>query len=113
MELLIFAAQGAESVPDGIFSAILGGGGVMGAVFLMQSFGWGIHSNDAYKNVQGERDRALVENAQLKLMLSGQIVPTLTKNVDVIQANNAKEDALMDRLDELAAKIEAVGREKK
>jgi hypothetical protein len=79
----------------------------------MQSFGWGTHSNDAYNGVVGERDRALQENAQLKLMLSGQVVPTLTKNVDVIQANNAKEDALMDRLDQLAAKIEAVGKAKR
>lgn len=107
---LTLAAAGVDPSSD-IFAAILGGGGVTGAVLIMVSLGIGLHSNDAYKQVIAERDRVLQENQQLKMLMNGQVVPALAKNVDVIEASSNKEQALMDRLDSIALRLESHAKE--
>jgi len=106
---LFLAVQGAPEGLDGIFSVILGGSGVMGAVFLMLAFDFGIHSNGAYKGVIGERDRERAINAQLMTMLQMQVVPALSRQNDVVEASTAKDEAFIERLDALVAKLEASG----
>lgn len=93
------------------FLVILTNGGVIGAILILTMFGKGLHTHDAYQQLEKRNTEQAQVIERLMTLLEVKVVPALGKSTQVYEASINRDAALTDRLDAWLDRVEKMARE--